>query len=51
VDPFPFGDGSVSFSLVRRMVPKREWADADVFRADFHAAEPERLSFERGPAR
>jgi hypothetical protein len=51
VDPFPFGDGSVSFSLVRRMVPKREWADADVFRADFHAAEPERLSFEMGPAR
>lgn len=51
VDPFPFGDAPASFRVVRRMVPKRKWRDSDEFREDFHAAEPERLSFEMGPGR
>lgn len=38
LDPYPFADGSLSLSMVRRMVPKRDWLDDDAFRADFDAA-------------
>ena len=44
MSPYPFaapGDGR--FSLVRRVIPKREWATSDAFRADFFAAVPERV--------
>lgn len=43
-DPFPFGESPAVFELVRRVLPKRPWRDADEFRRDFRAARPERLA-------
>lgn len=40
--PFPFAEGPARFSLLRRVVPKRRWEDADAFREDFFSLEPER---------
>jgi hypothetical protein len=41
IDPFPFAGESVSFRLVRRVVPKASWSDGDAFRRAFAAARPE----------
>jgi hypothetical protein len=40
LDPFPFAGEQASFTLVRRVIPKRAWADADEFRREFFATEP-----------
>lgn len=40
-DPYPFAETPLALTMVRRMVPKRAWADDDDFRADFYAARPE----------
>jgi hypothetical protein len=45
VDPFPFAGGSASFSLVRRLVPRRGWTQA-AFREAFPGLEPERVAIE-----
>ena len=50
IDPFPFGSGPIEFTLPRRVVPKRDWADADDFRSDFEAAEPQLMTFTLEPA-
>lgn len=42
--PYPFGGGEQQFSLVRRLVPKREWPDGDAFRHELFATEPERAT-------
>ncbi len=45
MSPFPFAtNGDASFSLVRRVIPKQDWASNDAFRAAFDAVQPERLS-------
>ena len=38
MDPFPFAGAPAEFTLLRRLVPKREWPDEDAFRADFFGA-------------
>lgn len=44
MDPFPFATaGPATFSLVRRVIPKRAWASNDAFRADFVTTAPERV--------
>jgi hypothetical protein len=43
MSPFPFAAGPARFSLVRRVLPKREWATSDAFRTDFFATAPERV--------
>ena len=43
MSPFPFVEAPARFSLVRRVVPKREWASNDEFRRDFFATAPERV--------
>jgi hypothetical protein len=50
VDPYPFGSDPVEFTVPRRLVPKRNWRDADEFRADYRAADVELLRFEMTPA-
>lgn len=40
--PFPFEGGEPSFSLLRRLLPKRDWSDGEAFRGDFFGTEPER---------
>ena len=49
IDPFPFAESPAEFTLLRRLVPKRRWADDDEFREDFFAAriEPARIAVER----
>jgi hypothetical protein len=49
IDPYPFGESPVELTLLRRLVPKRDWADDDDFRADFWATpvEPLRIVAER----
>ena len=42
VTPFPFEASEQTFTLLRRVLPKRRWPDSAAFRADFFAAEPER---------
>lgn len=39
--PFPFREGSARFTLLRRVLPAREWTQ-DEFREQFFALEPER---------
>ena len=41
VTPFPFAEGPASFSLLRRVLPKRDWTE-DEFRREFFATPPER---------
>jgi Protein of unknown function (DUF3891) len=50
VDPYPFGSAPARFTVPRRLVPKREWRDADEFRADYRAADVELMTFEMTPA-
>jgi hypothetical protein len=47
--PFPFEDGPVEFSLLRRELPKRRWTE-DEFRREFFGQEPERtqITIEKG---
>ena len=40
-DPYPFVESPTPLTLVRRLVPKRAWADDDAFRADFAATPAE----------
>jgi Protein of unknown function (DUF3891) len=42
IDPFPFAGTEVELSLVRRVLPKRDWSDGD-FRREFFAQQPERV--------
>lgn len=39
--PHPFAEPSVALTMVRRLLPKRDWVDDAAFRADFAAARPE----------
>ena len=41
VTPFPFAEGPATFSLLRRVLPKRAWSEEE-FRAEFFATAPER---------
>lgn len=41
IDPYPFADSPARFTLLRRVLPKREWTLAE-FRREFFAREPER---------
>ncbi|WP_181780129.1 DUF3891 family protein [Pseudonocardia pini] len=50
LDPFPFATDGVRVELVRRVLPKREWADEVAFRKDFAATEPEARSLDLIPA-
>jgi hypothetical protein len=43
IDPFPFA-GEERFSLLRRVLPKTRWRDANEFRQDLLGTEPERSS-------
>jgi hypothetical protein len=40
--PFPFEGDQQRFSVLRRLLPKRDWPDGDAFRSEFFATEPER---------
>jgi Protein of unknown function (DUF3891) len=40
--PFPFDGREQRFSLLRRLLPKRQWEDGEAFRREFFAIEPER---------
>jgi hypothetical protein len=42
LEPFPFADSPARLSLVRRVLPKRQWRDGD-FRREFFRQGPERL--------
>jgi hypothetical protein len=44
VEPYPFAGGESEFSFERLVLPKRDWADDDEFRADFFAAGSERVT-------
>lgn len=37
IDPYPFTEPAARFEVVRRVVPKRSWADLSEFRRDFFA--------------
>lgn len=39
--PFPFGESPSRFTLLRRLVLKRDWPDHESFRRDLFSAEPE----------
>jgi hypothetical protein len=39
--PFPFDGDEQQFSLVRRVVPRKNWSDGQTFRRDLFGAEPE----------
>jgi len=41
--PFPFEGDEQSFTLLRRLLPKRRWAGGAEFREEFFATEPERV--------
>ncbi len=45
VDPYPFAGSSASFALLRRLVPKRPWTQAE-FRESFARIAPEPVSIE-----
>lgn len=42
-DPYPFTESPAPLTLRRRLVPKRNWADDDAFRADFAATPVETM--------
>ena len=42
IDPFAFAGDSATFSLLRRVLPKRAWTE-DEFRREFFALAPERM--------
>ncbi|MGH3004776.1 MAG: DUF3891 family protein [Gaiellaceae bacterium] len=41
LDPYPFAESPEEFRLLRRVLPKRSWADGERFRQDFAATAPE----------
>jgi hypothetical protein len=43
MDPFPFAESPARFTLLRRVLPKREWGGGDEFRRDFFAMQPEQV--------
>lgn len=42
--PFPFDGSDERFSLVRRVLPRKQWPDSEAFRRELFAAEPQRTS-------
>jgi uncharacterized protein DUF3891 len=44
VTPYPFEGEERSFTLLRRLLGKREWRDGEHFRREFFATEPEQTS-------
>jgi hypothetical protein len=50
MDPFPFGAAPATFTMLRRELPKRDWADNDEFRRDFFANPPEETQLVISPA-
>ncbi|MGB0097499.1 MAG: hypothetical protein WBP81_33800 [Solirubrobacteraceae bacterium] len=40
--PFPFDGREQRFSLLRRLLPKRQWEDGEALRREFFDIEPER---------
>jgi hypothetical protein len=40
-DPYPFVEEPLALTMVRRLVPKRDWPDDDAFRADLAATPAE----------
>jgi hypothetical protein len=42
--PSPFEGREHSFSLLLRLLPKRDWSDGDAFRREFFGTEPERTT-------
>jgi hypothetical protein len=49
MDPFPFAESPVHFTLLRRVLPKKAWGSDDEFRRDFFALalEPTAIAIER----
>ena len=45
VDPYPFGGSPTRFTLLRRLLPKRAWTQAE-FREAFRETEPEVVDIE-----
>ena len=43
--PFPFAESPARFSLLRRVLPKREWANGD-FAREFRTTGVERVDIE-----
>jgi hypothetical protein len=41
MSPFPFDGAEQRFSLLRRVLPHRDWSDGDAFRRDLFDTEPE----------
>lgn len=41
IDPFPFSESPAAFTVLRRVMPKRDWRSSGEFRADFEASTPE----------
>jgi hypothetical protein len=41
VDPYPFAESPATFTLRRRLVPKRAWPDGESFRREFFQRAPE----------
>jgi hypothetical protein len=50
MDPFPFGEAPATFTMLRRELPKRDWADVDEFRRDFFDNPPEPTTIVISPA-
>ena len=50
LDPYPFGDGPVPFTLLRRTLPKRQWSDLEAFRREFFEASIEETPIVLSPA-
>ncbi len=44
LDPFPFSSAPATFTLRRRLIPKRAWRDGDAFLDDFFAASVETVT-------
>lgn len=44
LEPFPFVSDQASFTLLRRLVPKRAWPDENAFRGDFFATPVESVT-------
>jgi hypothetical protein len=41
VDPYPFAEDQVALTMVRRLLPKRDWPSDEALRADLAAVRPE----------
>jgi hypothetical protein len=43
-EPYPFAESPAAFTLVRRVLDKRSWPDAESFRRDFFGSAPETVA-------